>query len=189
MTNLLTFQEYELVQNTEVFFTKNSIINKCYELFGQVTENFNTISKVYTAIPTQAFLHSPKISKGENYQGLPWVMLDYYRTFNVENSFAIRCFFWWGNSFSFHVYATDSLKDKILEKLSKLPKNWFGCINESAWLHEFTTNNYLSINKAMETYKTGSKSFIKVGCYIPINAWNKAESFYTKAFKEVMELL
>lgn len=185
----LTYKELELLQNAEVFFLKNSIIQKVYTLFGNITEKFNAITKELTNIPPQAFTQSPKISKGENYIGLPWVMLDYYRAFNQENSFAIRCFFWWGNSFSFHVYATGDLQNIAHQNLPKLTSHWYGCIKDSPWLHEFTTNNYLPISQAIDLYKNQSQKFLKVGCFVPVSDWNKVEEFYVTAFKEVLELL
>ena len=42
----------------------------------------------------------PKISKGEKYKGLPWVMLDYPRIFGKEDIMAIGTRFWWGHYFS-----------------------------------------------------------------------------------------
>ncbi len=189
MAVVLTYKELELLQNAEVFFLKNAIIHKCYQVFGNVTECFNAISKEANLIPPQAKLHSPKISKGENYLGLPWVMLDYYRAFNQENSFAIRCFFWWGNSFSFHVYATGNLQARMEQNLHKLSSNWYMCINESPWLHEFTNNNYLPLPKALEVYNNQTYNFLKIGGYIPIKEWNNTLFFYTQSFKEILQLL
>lgn len=189
MATVLTFKELQLIQNAEVFFLKNSIIQKCYHLFGNITEQFNSSVKPTNNLPPNVFLQSPKISKGENYLGLPWVMLDYFRLFNVENSFAIRCFFWWGNSFSFHIYATGNLQLKMFKQLHTLSNNWYGCINPSPWLHEFTTHNYIPIADAMNAYKIQSHPFIKLGCYIPIQEWQNAETFYVQAFREALNLL
>src|SRR5436189_6462548 len=36
-----------------------------------------------------------KISKGENYLGYPWQILDYPRVFEKENVFAFRTLCWW----------------------------------------------------------------------------------------------
>lgn len=189
MAATLTYKELELLQNAEVFFLKNSIIEKVYQVFGEVSKKFDAIAKEATNIPQQAFLQSPKISKGENYLGLPWVMLDYFRAFDKENSFAIRCFFWWGNSFSFHVYASGHVQATMLQNLCKLKGSWYGCINKSPWLHEFTKYNYLPLHEAMQTYKNNIPSFIKIGCYIPIIEWNKAPFFYNNAFTQSLELL
>ena len=41
-------------------------------------------------LPAEMLFHSPKISKGENYKGLPYVMLDYPRCFGKTDIFAIR---------------------------------------------------------------------------------------------------
>ena len=51
-------------------------------------------------LPEEVLIQSPKISRGENYNGLPYVMLDYPRCFGKEDVFAMRTMFWWGNFFS-----------------------------------------------------------------------------------------
>ncbi len=76
----LSKDELELVTNAELILTKNRIIQKVYELFGELSIAYRELSKDLD----EDLLHiPPKISKGENYLGLPWVMLDYPRNFHV----------------------------------------------------------------------------------------------------------
>jgi hypothetical protein len=97
----LSAEELSLVQNAGWLLTKNTIIEKVFALFGdvahQMRDNFAAGEGI---IPAEVLVPSPKISKGENYKGLPWVMLDYPRFFNREDAFAIRTMFWWGHFFS-----------------------------------------------------------------------------------------
>ena len=60
---------------------------------------------------------SPKISKGENYKGLPWLVLDYPRYFNKEDIFAIRTLFWWGNFFSITLHISGKYKMRYEKKI------------------------------------------------------------------------
>ena len=85
--------EMELVQNAGFFLTKQAIINKVYGIFG------NLAGRWQQSYPNTPSL-SPKISRGENFEQLPWVMLDLIRRFERERALAIRVFFWWGNYFS-----------------------------------------------------------------------------------------
>ena len=60
---------------------------------------------------------TPKISKGENYKDLPYVMLDYPRCFQKEKTIAIRTFFWWGNFFSINLQLSGEYKEQALPSL------------------------------------------------------------------------
>src|SRR3982750_1106316 len=97
----LSNAELLLVCDEQFILTKNSIINKVYQLFGALSENFIEQAKSKPEIfPVEVSGTSPKIFRGENYRNLPYVLLDYPRFFSREKTFAIRCFFWWGNLFS-----------------------------------------------------------------------------------------
>jgi len=98
---MLSTKELELVTNPNIILTKNAIIGKVYDLFGQLSEAYKTVltNKELLAI-------GPKIARGENYQGLPWVMLDFPRKFTQSDTMAIRSFFWWGHFFSITLQLT-----------------------------------------------------------------------------------
>ena len=84
---------------------------------------------------------SGKISKGENYLGLPYAILDYPAIFKKENVFAIRTMFWWGNFFSItlHISGRKRMREinisKLVENLRE--KNFLFCINKKEWEHNF----------------------------------------------------
>src|SRR5687768_3160639 len=95
----LSPEELLLVQNAEVLLTKQRIVGRVFDLFGELAAVLQKqMQTVSLADPVKKL--SPKIARGENYEGLPYVMLDYPRYFSRENILAIRTFFWWGNFFS-----------------------------------------------------------------------------------------
>src|SRR5438874_13559943 len=90
---------------------------------------------------------SPKISRGEKYRGLPYVMLDYPRFFSKEDILAIRTFFWWGNFFSITLH----VKGKFLAPISALiiinlkallKKEFFISVSGDEWDHDLTGGDY-----------------------------------------------
>ncbi|HEX6916286.1 MAG TPA: hypothetical protein VF145_13645, partial [Chitinophagaceae bacterium] len=93
----LSKEELDLVTNAGFILTKNRIIGKVYDMFGLLSETFRQQA---AGFPDEMSRAQAKISKGENYLGLPWVMMDYPRLFSKTDVFAVRCFFWWGNFFS-----------------------------------------------------------------------------------------
>ena len=70
----------------------------------ELSEQYRTLGEKYG---------SPKISKGENYRGLPYVMLDYPRLFGREEVLAIRTFFWWGHGFSVTLHLKGGYRERI----------------------------------------------------------------------------
>ena len=109
----LSAKELELVCNKEWILTKHAIVQKVITLFGRALEDMQQqVEQRIHGLPAAVNGQSPKISKGENFQSLPYVMLDYPRYFHKENTLAIRTFFWWGNFFSVTLHLSGEHKEK-----------------------------------------------------------------------------
>jgi len=192
----LSEREMELVNNTDWIFTKQLIIEKVYLLLGQLHEKYKKkILKEKRFLPSQLSKPGGKISKGENYKGLPYVILDYPASFNKEKILAVRTFFWWGNFFSIALHISgENFKATVLsdEAISFLKKGNFSvCINENEWQHDFQPSNFISINEMNETSlkKLGEKNFLKIAKKTELTEWNSAGNFLETAFEEIIDFL
>lgn len=185
--------EMELVKNKEWILIKQLIIEKVACLFGQLHTSYRLmIEHEKQALPLVFQRPGGKISRGENYKGLPYLMLDYPAIFNKENIFAIRTMFWWGNFFSISLH----LSGENFKKLKDLPssllffqqQNFFVCVNDDAWQHDFHSSNFLDIRQIDETQTQNlfKKDFFKVARKIDLNQWNMAPGFLEKSFKEIL---
>src|SRR5215470_1613424 len=115
---LSTF-EMDLLKNSEWILTKNLIIKKAQHLLGDVQENnLRHVKDSSLNLPKEVIAVSPKISKGENYNGLPWLMLDYPRYFEKEKVFAIRTMFWWGHFFSTTLHLSGQYKERYADRIA-----------------------------------------------------------------------
>ena len=113
-------EELKLAENSDLILTKNRIVKKTIALFASLAEEYRSISIKYQAqLPSEIFEHSPKISRGEQYLELPYVMLDYPRVFSKEDVFAIRSFFWWGNYFSITLHLKGMREDGMRPTLPR----------------------------------------------------------------------
>ena len=101
--------------------------------------------------PAETDLSRGKISRGENYKGLPWMMLDFPRLFSNEKTVALRTFFLWGNSYSCHLLVAGSaLPDAIralIECDRKINSSSKLSIQSDRWQHHFDESTYLSVNE------------------------------------------
>src|SRR5450631_3207695 len=114
----LSEEELILVENAELILTKNAIIRKVYDMFGSMAAAMK-IELQNNPLSPDLMKTTPKISRGENFKGLPFVVLDYPRLFNRENVFAIRSLFWWGKYFSVTLHLKGVYKELFSDQLKK----------------------------------------------------------------------
>jgi len=194
---LLPF-EIELLSDAGFILTKNAILQKLKELLLSVETKQKEILKKYPAvIPQQVLKISPKISRGENYKGLPWLVLDHPRYFEQTNVFAIRTMFWWGNFFSITLHLSGRFKEhlqhKISEKRASLIKhNFFLCINSNEWEHHFKPDNYRPIKNypvnELEKIITES-SFLKIAVKFTLDQMTAMEEMLCSGYEEIIKAL
>lgn len=144
--------EMELMCNSEIILTKNKVVEKVKTLLEQLQNEINDDVKNKSGLfSSDVFSIHPKISKGENYLGLPYLILDYPRFFKQQDSIAIRTMFWWGNFFSVTLHLSGVYKlqyvSKIIAAFNTLSKEDYSIgINSDPWLHHFDANNYKQIS-------------------------------------------
>lgn len=141
----LSEEESRLVSDPGLILAKNAIIAKVYDLFGELAEMQQSL-----ALPEEARLAIPKISRGENYHGLPYVMLDYPRLFTAGHVLAIRTHFWWGHFFSVTLHLKGSYRERYagrcLDALASLGADGYmlACTNDE-WEHRVSEPWYLPL--------------------------------------------
>ncbi|HUZ62071.1 MAG TPA: hypothetical protein VMU83_25070 [Hanamia sp.] len=188
--------EMELVNNTQWIFTKQIIIDKIYDLFGQLHDDYKRIVALEKEfLPIEFQKPGGKIAKGERYNGLPYIILDYPAIFSKENILAVRTMFWWGNFFSISLHLSGEYY-KYLNDISEClvflkQKSFFVCVNENEWEHDFHSSNFIDINELDEKQKESMKKkrFFKFSKKIELEKWETIPFFLEQAFKEIIIFL
>ena len=183
----------ELVLNADWILTKNRVMDKVKDMMGFLQgfqqeileENWNGV------FPEAVLRSGAKLTRGENYLGLPWVVLDHPRLFTKEEVMAIRTLFWWGRSFSVTLQLSGQYKDRFAgallshyttvrqqaEQPAPVPGDpgYYICVGDSPWDHHFGPENY----RPAETCSRDEweklildKPFIKLSRKIPLTAWD-----------------
>src|SRR2546423_1428982 len=134
--------ETELMTDVTIILTKNNVLQKIKSLLEQVQNKQLAYIKDSGLWNHPLFTIPPKISKGENYLGLPYIILDYPRLSVPDNLFFIRTFFWWGNFFSSTLQAGGKSKSIIMKKLPEKEEilkagNYYIGVNLDPWVHHF----------------------------------------------------
>lgn len=192
----LSEEELLLLQNAAVILTKNAIMHKAISLFAMLEEDTKAMLEKAT-LPEEVKLTTPKISRGENYKGLPYVISDYPRLFAHEKIFAIRIMFWWGNYFSITLHLKGIYKDMyqaaLNENISLLAEKKFSiCISSDQWRHELDDDNYISLSLLTEKEILAliqKNQFLKLSAKVEFAHWDDSAMILTGLFGEILRAL
>ena len=192
----LSDKELSLVTNADWILTKQTIIDAAYNIFaGMVPIIQSAVITGDTWLPGELKHSTPKISKGENYGKLPYVMLDYPRCFNGQDIFAFRTMFWWANFFSITLHVSgkylDDVKKHLMKNRSLLNNDYFIGINETQWEHHFREDNFIPYSLLHENQSQDlfNRGFIKVALKYEVSRWNEMPALLKEGYEKFALLL
>jgi hypothetical protein len=192
----LSPDELLLVQHGEWILTKNAIIQKVYNLFGYLAEQINDSINT-NHLPREVAATTAKISKGENYNGLPYVMLDYPRFFTKTDVFAIRTFFWWANYISITLHLKGRYKTMFAGAIQKnkeyfTESDFYISATEEEWQHDIAGRNYILLNRldnlAVKEILLQSP-FVKLTVITDLAKWNEAPAILLRQYGALLKSL
>ena len=190
----LSEEEMQMVRTDRFILTKNRILHKAMLLLGELKQDHDESLK---GVDLPEGTASAKISRGENYKGLPWLMLDHPRYFKEKEALAIRSFFWWGHFFSISLQLSGMPKEKaiprILERFKELRKqDYYLCIHKNPWQHDLGKKYYRPLKKMKQeefAELINTKDFIKLTANVKLKKWEKARGEMSELFKGLVELI
>jgi hypothetical protein len=190
----LTEKELLILQDRGFLLTKATLLERINELLGQTREELKgCIESSNFPFPAGTDLIKGKISKGENYKNLPYMVLDYPTLFSKESIFAYRTMFWWGNFFSATLHlegmALNYYRNSITHNFEKfLNKNIYIGVGETPWQYHYEEDNYIILNETHRDFITNCK-FLKLSKKIELKKWNDVPEFSTNFFELVLSVL
>lgn len=165
----LSAEERRLVLDPGVILTKNRIIDKVYALFGVMADELRALPW-----PEGTELASPKIARGENYRGMPFVMLDFPRLFSNQHVMAVRTHFWWGNYISVVLHLKGMYQQRHVEQVAgagwRLQDSWVACTDDE-WEHAMVEPFWKPVNSmSADAFREhiGHHAFLKIGRKFPL---------------------
>lgn len=188
-------EEFALVSDPGVILTKNSVMKKVVALLAGLSDEYRGVwegAGTTDGAPGTLAPTSPKISRGENYQGLPWVMLDYPRFFGREDVFAIRTMFWWGHGFSVTLHLKGRYRELFLPVISKkwavlAAAGFHVGVSADEWRHEHAPDNYSVVSRA-EDLET-ELEFLKLSLAVGLHRWENMPELLISVFKTLIGVL
>lgn len=191
---MLSLEELEVVRDSSWVLTKREIISKVCELFNQqvpaIAPLFNAVRPM---LSTAVLAARPKISRGENYKHLPYVILDYPALFAKGDIFALRTMFWWGNFFSITLHLGGSYKNLYQETLLQGMYHeddaaQYICVNTQPWEHHFEPDNYVlttSLDKQHIKDRLTANDFLKIAYKFDLKEWNQIQGLLSEGYAKI----
>lgn len=198
MTKLsLSAEELILVNNTDWILSKHRIVKNIYEFLGTLLPKFEQeVIKCSYLFPDNIQYQTGKISRGENYRLLPYVILDYPAFFWKNNILAIRTMFWWGNFFSITLHLSGINKNRYTSNQEQIFEwlklhDYSVCDNIDEWEHHSGTGNYRPAKSVsdIEFAKILAKDFYKMAKFLPLTDYSNAEVYLLERFREILNFL
>jgi hypothetical protein len=144
----LTEEELGLFCDAEILLKKNGILNVVENKLNEALHVLETLCRDPSYSNKGYLNHSRqgKLSKGENYGGLPYRILDYPRIQLKESLGLYRTLVWWGNFISFTWHCSGKLEKQLrpamLDNWNKVQEyDFYLGINASPWIHHFEPEN------------------------------------------------
>lgn len=193
----LSEEELAFAANASVMLMKNAVIEKINLLFGRLS-----LAQPEVLRPLQreleAALEVPaKISRGESYRALPYLVLDYPRYFRPHDVMAIRTMFWWGNFFSVTLHLKGNYREQFIDRILQRrqligEKGFHACIAPEEWEHHFGEDNYLPVDlieedEWLELYRV--RLFTKLSKQVQIGPLETVEQQLMSVYAEIADIL
>ncbi|HYE56045.1 MAG TPA: hypothetical protein VD996_14445 [Chitinophagaceae bacterium] len=192
---LLSEDELNLVLDSQWLLTKNRIIEKAKGMFGVLAAKLQE-GVQHSALPRSVHLFSAKVFKGEYYEGLPYVMLDYPRVFSKDDVLAMRTMFWWGNFFSVTLHLKGMYVQQFGDALHRskllLAENEFYIgVGDDEWRHDFGSDNYrrVSVDETVFERVLAEHAFVKVAANVSLSRWNEAVALLAEKQELMLQVL
>lgn len=189
----LSAEEWALVNDPQVLIRKNNILQKAELLLGQIAwVGQQALNGQLPVAATPLLQAMPKLSKGEQYKGLPYRILDYPRIFNKDDVFACRTFFWWGHTFTFMIHLKGIYQqhygNALLEAAYPDSKvEWRIALNGEEWEHD--AMSYPTLHSGPLEQWTNSLEqapFMKLYYPIPLSDWEILPEKIGEAYRLLM---
>lgn len=194
----LTPEEQALVTNADWLYLKNSVLQKVMELMGKLQEALQAhpVTEKFS-FPENCLQLGGKISRGERYKDLPYIILDYPRYFSKERIFAFRTMFWWGHYFTATLHLAGGEKDRYSHAVAsawhQLAEHEFQIyLQEDPWQHDLEDGNYklISAIPVLEFKQLiYQRSFIKLAKPYSFEEWGKIVPEVTEDYALLLQLL
>lgn len=170
--NKLNNEEFNLISDTKYPLLKKGAIEKVK------AQLFELGLKLETRLPGYGF----KISAGENYQHLPYLVLDYPKISGPGFPFVFRTHFWWGKCISYQfIFLLGKDRAEASRVLNLADAEDKVLIGSNLWNHDPFSEEYLNGEMLTDSLKASllQEDYLKL---LRVRDIKKPEDLFEEAF-------
>lgn len=190
-----TIDEFKVMHDAQFFIHKKKISDKIIANFSLLNNKIEDLKVNLLNENKSVGFRQGKINRGENYELLPYFILDNPGVFNGKDVFACRIMFWWGNFYSCTLHVSGIYLNYLTDNLALLTENasgYYFCNNNDQWQHHFREDNYQLIeanSSPIISSHIKQNGFLKIAFKRPLSEYENFEtevlSFLSKVFTEL----
>lgn len=157
------------MSDADLLLRKRVIQDKVFQLLEKTQHEIDTI--IDQALSKH--FASGKISRGENYRGLPYLILDHPAHFKIDDIFACRTMFLWGEFFSVTVhlqgYWLKEFHTSLYEIIDEIDQSeLYVSKGTTPWHYHYEEDNYALLTK-QDLGVAMNNTFIKISKRLPLS--------------------
>jgi hypothetical protein len=175
----LTNDEWEVLNDTSFFVHKRAVFSKFDLLFHRFGEIMQKGLKS-NVLPVDKYIANKRgrLSRGENYLGLPYMVFDYPRIGGNDELFTFRSMLWWGKYFSFNLVIAGKMLEEMLPCIEYKKSYREILINrgENLWNHDLQSADYVRLDEKVLGEVLERKKFLRLGYALPLERWTEFEA-------------
>uniref|UniRef100_UPI004048C247 hypothetical protein n=1 Tax=Roseivirga sp. TaxID=1964215 RepID=UPI004048C247 len=189
----LSEEEYKILSDTSFLLTKQQIDKKISALLMNYQQELMVQNpRLFALLPSSILPIPKKISKGQNYNGLPYWVVDFPSHFEKENIFTFRVVVWWGNFISTSLILSGYYFEQVRLDFVKLGNSNFSfSINTNPWPIEFEPKNLIAVKSSslnqIKAHYENSK-FVKLSARHELNKIERLTSFCNKDLTSMLAM-
>lgn len=173
--------ELKLLFSADTMRIKRSATEKMELLLQQCSRQIgDNIGKTNPGWHRAIHWQSPKISKGENYKGLPYLVLDHPRYYRRPDIFSFRILFWWGRYFCCSLHLGGKFlevnRPRLIANQNRLRDGRVHLgIGDNPWEYVFSDSHYKPLDRVSSDEferRIMEMDHLKVSIKWPLDRWH-----------------
>lgn len=185
----LTKHELDFASDTIYPETKQSVMLKMQQLFTECGEKLNQ-NMLYQELTTHTHF---KITKGEQYKSLPYLVLDCPQIKSPEVTFVLRTMFWWGHYISCNLIINTAHLEpqQNSSEITCLPKTYI-LTGDDLWEQDLDSKDFSKVSSLSESrleQLLTAKTHLKLSHKIPLHKHEQLPELADRIYRKWMTVL
>jgi hypothetical protein len=191
-----TNTELQIASDTNFFDVKRELTSKVINILEQYGDKL--LQEIITPVFQERGIKKTglKVSKGENFKGYPYIVLDCPKLYSTDTEVICRTIFWWGHSWSLHFTIQGQTFARVSQSLqdfsASLSTDWLLYTGENIWEQDVDSVLFVPITSLSKTviYDTINKQgFFKIANKINLSNAVEWPPFSTQSYQNLFDLL